>query len=100
MGSETIFLTAGDGILNSGANVATLTLHKPMGAECVLNSITVAKNSHTVVGALPAVVCNGAASADWYLNSGTKAGSTVGQVQRIFTAISSLRQESAALIIC
>jgi hypothetical protein len=79
MGSETIFLTAGDGILNSGANVATLTLHKPMGAECVLNSITVAKNSHTVVGALPAVVCNGAASADWYLNSGTKAGSTVGQ---------------------
>lgn len=58
--------TGGAGTINTGADVATLTLIKGAGASCVLDSITVAASGETTIGTLPSVVKAGEYSGDWF----------------------------------
>jgi hypothetical protein len=68
------------GTVSTGAAfIAHLTLLKGTGAECVLDSITVASGSATTIGTLPSVSKNGVAGA-WYTDSAAStpfAGTTV-----------------------
>ena len=57
------------GLVSTGASfIAHLTLLKGTGAECVLDSITVAASGSTKIGTLPNVSKNGIAGA-WYTDS-------------------------------
>ena len=56
------------GTVNTGAAITTLTLNKGTGADCVLDSITIASAGNTKVGALPQVYKNGV-QGTWYTDA-------------------------------
>ena len=60
--------TTGTAQSQINTNVTTLTLNKGSGANCVLDSITVAATDSTDVGILPGVYKNGVAGV-WYTDS-------------------------------
>lgn len=60
--------SSGEGTINTGTSTASITLNKGTGANCVLDSITVAANGNTTVGILPSVFKNGVVG-DWFAES-------------------------------
>lgn len=67
-GSTNAVFNGSTGMVNTGADVATVTLNKGTGASCVLNSITVAATGDTSIGTLPSVY-KGEVQGEWYTDS-------------------------------